>query len=104
MAEPETAEMLGLTLSEITPDLIEELGLPEGMSGLVVMDVDAMSDAAAKGIAVGDVITEAGQQAVMSVADFEDRLTEARDAGRRSILLLVRRGGDPRFVAVTIDD
>jgi len=52
---------------------------------------------------VGDVITEAGQQKVMRVKDLQDRVEEARDAGRKSLLLLIRRGGDPRFVALGID-
>jgi len=34
--------------------------------------------------------------------DLEDRVSEAKDAGRKSILLLIRRGGDPRFVALSI--
>ena len=29
---------------------------------------------------------------------------EAQDAGRRSLLLLVRREGEPRFVALTLED
>jgi len=40
---------------------------------------------------------------VISIADFEERITEAKDAGRKSLLLLVRRGGDPRFVALVLD-
>jgi serine protease Do len=52
----------------------------------------------------GDVITEAGQQPVERLKDLEDRVTEARDAGRKSLLLLVRRAGDPRFVALSVDE
>ena len=64
--------------------------------------VDPASEAAGKGVMPGDVIVEAGQQKVVTLSDLEDRLTEARDAGRKSILLLVRREGDPRFVALAI--
>ena len=31
-------------------------------------------------------------------------IEEAREAGRKSLLLLVRRGGDPRFVALGLED
>ncbi len=51
----------------------------------------------------GDVIVEAGQQPVVKLSDLQDRVTEAKDAGRKSILLLVRREGDPRFVALSIE-
>jgi serine protease Do len=102
-AAPETAEVLGLTLSAITPELAEQFAIAE-TEGLVVTEVDPMSDAATKGIMPGDVITEAGQQPVLTPADFTDRIGEARDAGRTSLLLLIRRAGDPRFVAVVLDD
>jgi serine protease Do len=102
--EPEEAEeksLLGLTLSEITPDLTEQYSIT-AETGLVITGIDGDSEAASKGLVEGDLITEAGQQKVMSVGDFEDRITEARDAGRKSLLLLVRRGGDPRFVALSL--
>jgi len=72
--------------------------------GLVITAINPESEAASKGLVEGDLITEAGQQKVLSVADFEARVTEARDAGRKSLLLLVRRGGDPRFVALVLDE
>jgi serine protease Do len=101
--EPETADVLGMMLSGITPELAEQFGITE-TEGLVVMAVDAASDAAAQGIAPGDVITEAGQQPVLTAEDFTARIEEAREAGRSSLLLLIRRAGDPRFVAVVLDE
>ena len=35
--------------------------------------------------------------------DLEDRVAEAKAAGRKSLLLLIRRGGDPRFVALSVE-
>ncbi len=101
-AEPKTADMLGLTLMPLTDDLAEGLGMSVGDKGLVISKVDVASEAYTKGLRDGDVITEAGQQTVATLKDMEDRLSEAKDAGRKSLLLLVRHGGDPRFVALTI--
>ncbi|MFQ1702553.1 Do family serine endopeptidase [Loktanella agnita] len=100
--EPAQAEVLGLTLSEITTDLSEQFGLT-AEEGLVITAIDPDSEAASKGLVEGDVITEAGQQAISTVADLETRIADATEAGRKSILLLVRRGGDPRFVALSLD-
>jgi serine protease Do len=102
-AGPDNADMLGLSFSVITPELAEMYGIAE-TEGLVVTSVDPMSDAAAKRLMPGDVITEAGQQPVLTVSDLTDRIGEARDAGRKSLLLLVRRGGDPQFVALVLGD
>ena len=96
--------MMGLTVSNITDELREQLGLPENAEGLVVADVAEDSEAYEEGLRAGDLITEAGQEKVTTVAELEARVEEAREAGRKSILLLVRRGGDPRFVALGLDN
>ena len=100
--EPQTADLLGLTLMSLTDDMTEGLGMTKGDKGLVISKVDVASEAYTKGLREGDVITEAGQQPVVALKDIQDRLSEAKDAGRKSLLLLVRHGGDPRFVALTI--
>ncbi len=102
--QPETGSVLGLQLSELTAPLRDELGLGGNEDGLVVTAVDPAAEAAEKGLQVGDVIAEAGQRPVSTPADLEDRIADARDAGRKSILLLVRRAGEPRFVALTVDE
>ncbi len=102
--EPTTTEFLGLTVSSMTDELREQLGLPSDADGLVVADVAEDSEAFEKGLRTGDIISEAGQEQVASVADLETQVEAAREAGRRSLLLLVRREGDPRFVALSLED
>lgn len=99
---PDTTNMLGMTLSEISPEMAEELGVELG-SGLVVVEVEEGSEADTKGLLAGDIITEAGQQKITGITDFEDRVAEAQEAGRKSLLLLVRRDGSPRFVALGLE-
>nr|WP_051492051.1 Do family serine endopeptidase [Roseivivax isoporae] len=101
--EPSESEVLGMTLSPITSELREQLSLGEGVTGLVVTGIDQEAEAWEKGLREGDVIAEAGQAEVQSISDLEGRITEARDAGRRSLLLLVRRDGNPRFVALSLE-
>ncbi len=100
--EPTEKDLLGLTVTAITDDLRDELGLGDDLEGLVVSDVDEAATAFDKGLRPGDVITEAGQRKVLTVDDLEDRITETREAGRNSILLLVRREGSPMFVALPV--
>jgi serine protease Do len=96
------AQVLGMTLVPLTDDMVAGLGLDPGTRGLVVKEMDATSEAYTKGMREGDVITEAGQQKVERLQDLQDRVSEAQDAGRKSLLLLVRREGDPRFVALSV--
>ncbi|HEY9038939.1 MAG TPA: DegQ family serine endoprotease [Roseovarius sp.] len=100
--EPET--MMGLTLSPLDDELRAQLELADSITGLVVRDIDPLSEAYEKGLRAGDVITEAGQQSLTTIDDLEDRVADAREAGRKSLLLLVRSGGQPRFVALSLED
>ena len=103
--EPEVAEpsnILGMTLSELTPELEEQFSI-SGVTGLVITQIDPASDAASKGLVAGDIIVEAGRVAVTTVAQFEEQIEAAKEAGRKSLLLLLRRGGDPRFEALVLE-
>lgn len=104
LPEPSSAEILGLTLIPLTDELRSELNIPSSTGGLVIEAVDPASDAAAKGLMPGDVITEVAQQHVRSVEDFQARVVADVEAGQKSILLLIRRDGNPRFVALSLDE
>ena len=101
--EPMEKEILGLTVTPLTDEMRGELGVADDQDGLVVSGVDETSKAYEKGLRAGDVLTEASHQKLRTIADFETRIEEVREAGRKSVLLLVRRGGEPRFVALSIE-
>jgi serine protease Do len=103
--EPEpSGEILGLTVAPLTDEMRESLDAQGVSGGLVIEAVDAASDAASKGLQMGDIITEVAQQPVRSVADFQERVDAAEEAGQKSILLLIRRAGNPRFVALALPE
>lgn len=100
-ARPE--EVLGLSLRAPNKTEREAAGLSEDKAGLFVTNVKAGSDAAQKGVAAGDILLEAAQKPLTSVGDLQARIEEAKEAGRKSLLLLVRRGADARFLALSIE-
>ena len=104
-AEPAraTIDSIGLSLAGLDDDLRLEFGLTEDAVGVLVTEVDETSAAGEKGIRVGDLIVEVGQEPVNSPAQVAARVKEAQDADRRSVLLLVNRDGERRFVAVRVD-
>ncbi len=103
-AEPPADDkaVLGMTVSVVTDALREQLSLDRETEGIVVTAIDDGSDAFAKGMREGDVIVEVGQEAVSTPKEMQDRIDAAESAGRNSILLLVRRDGQPRFVALNL--
>ena len=102
--EPVEKEVLGMTVAVLDDALRTELGLDESASGLVIKSIADGTDAASKGLQAGDLIVEAGQQSISTLAELEAQIAEAKDAGRKSFLMLVRRQGDPRFVALSLSE
>ncbi|NQW09324.1 MAG: DegQ family serine endoprotease [Alphaproteobacteria bacterium] len=94
---------LGLGLGTLTPQLRGEYSLKDGVDGVVVTAVDENGPAAEKGIKPGDVIVEVSQNEVKSPSDVEKGVQAARDKDRQSVLLLIDRQGEMRFVALRIN-
>lgn len=100
VAKPKTEEYLGMQLASINEALRRELSLSTETSGLVVISVKPNSPAAESGLRRTDVIVEAHQQSVSSVADFRKAIETARKAGRKNALLRVSRSGQMQFVTI----
>ena len=93
---------LGMKLLTINAETRTQLNLPEDLNGVAVLDVAETSDAFEKGIRAGDVIVEAGRTKVTDVNDISDIFENAISSGRKSILLLVQRGDNSRFVGLSL--
>ena len=95
-------EALGLVLSSITTASRTDFELAEDIQGVLITGVAADSAAAEKGLRPGDVILEVSQEKVSTPAQVAAKVQEAEQADRRSVLLLVDRSGELRFVAVRV--
>ncbi len=104
-AKPDITDVkgLGIGLAAITPDMRDTYKVPKDVKGAMVASVDPNSDAAAKDIEVGDVISEVDQVNVSSPAEAVKDIAAAKKAGHASVLLFVSRGGDMRFVALKFE-
>jgi serine protease Do len=100
---PGSVKALGLSLSNLTPELRERFSLAEDTAGVVVTDVVQDSAASEKGLKAGDVIVEVAQEEVKNPGQITAKIDDAKKAGRKSVLLLVDRQGDLRFVALKLD-
>jgi serine protease Do len=101
--EQSDAPKLGLMLGQLTPEARQQFELPVETQGVVVTDVQPGSPAAEKGLQPGDVIVEANRKHVSDPKAVADAVREAAKRGDDTILLLVQRDGQNRFVAVGLE-
>jgi serine protease Do len=90
-------EKLGLTVQTLTPEIAQNLGVPE-LKGVVVTAVESGSSAEDAGLRRGDIILEVNRQAIEDVDDYRKAL-RASEKGK-NVLLLVRRGDNTIFLAL----
>ena len=88
--------LLGMSVREINPELVQALGLTED-KGVLILSVEPGSIADTAGLARGDVIKEINRRPVITMADFQDAL---KKAPAENILLLVTRGRTSLWVVV----
>ena len=101
--EASDAPKLGLMLSQLTPEAREQFELPADAEGVLVTDVRPGSPAAEKGLQRGDVIVQADRKQVSDPKAVADAVREAAERGEDTVLLLVQRDGQNRFVAVGLE-
>jgi len=89
--------MQGVEVQNLTPDILQQLGLSSDTKGVVVANVASGSAAELAGLRRGDVIEQVNRHPVDSVSQYE---REIRMAGDQAIVLLVNRGGSTAFVVV----
>ncbi len=92
--------VLGLGVRDVDADTRKMFGIPENINGVVIIAVEPEGEAADKPLRKGDVITAVNQENVVSVQDIVRLVDAAKDAKRKSVLLLVSRGADSLFIAV----
>ncbi|WP_211111490.1 Do family serine endopeptidase [Azospirillum brasilense] len=100
----DTKQVLGLTLSQLTPGLRDSFSINPDVEGVVVTEVGDASAASERGIEAGDVIVEAGQEPVKTPEDLNRLVDDARSQGRKTVLMLLSRDGDLRYVPMPIED
>ncbi len=85
-APPKPAEevkmgRLGMKVAEITPEVASLFGLPAGLKGVVVTDLDPAGDAARAGLAPGDVIIKINLAPIRNLQEYQ-AAAQALQAGK----------------------
>ena len=94
----ETIKRLGLAVSELSKEELQDLQVP---GGLLVQEVKG-SAARAVGLQRGDVVLAIGNMQIHSLKQFNEILKQVPKG--RNVALLVRRGDSTSYIAIKLDE
>lgn len=94
--------VFGMALAPINREIRQTYRIPETVGGLFVLDVQDIGIAAERGIQAGDVLVDANQEPLDSIAKLEGVFKAAKADKREYVLLRVMRRGDARFVTLPV--
>ncbi|MCC3305517.1 DegQ family serine endoprotease [Sneathiella sp. HT1-7] len=96
-------DLLGMELAAIDDAAREQFNISPDLNGVLVTDVDPDSEAAEKGIRAGDVVAEAQLEPVSNPEQMKERIAEIKATDKKSVLLLLKRGDNSRFIALKLN-
>jgi serine protease Do len=94
-----SGRVMGMTLAELSSDMRRRFQIDPDVKGLVVVSVDAGSDASGK-VQPGDVVVEMAFEPVETVGEAQALAMRAERNQGRAVLLYINRGGDMTFRSV----
>jgi serine protease Do len=96
---PETLEKLGLVVQNLTDDLAKQYGY-EGLTGIIVTQVEPGSIAELAGITPGALIMEVNRKPVENTKSFKQAMEDA--AKEDAVLLRIKQGQAAVFVVLKL--
>ncbi len=95
-----TVTILGLSLAELDATIKKGDSFNANVKGLLIVEITAKSEAAEKGLVVGDVILSANQIPVVSMDDLK-KIVEDAKKNKKKLFLFVKRGDANYAVALS---
>jgi serine protease Do len=103
-AEPsrddDTAERLGISVSELSPQIRQMFGLDDEVAGIVITRVQPVSPAADQGLRRGDVILEANGEIIESVDRLKEIVSDVDAGGYLRLYVQRPQAGGRSFFAI----
>jgi serine protease Do len=94
---------LGVTLSALSAEAKQHFNLSDDDIGVLIVDVMRNSPAAKIGLKRGDIISRVGQTKVTKPEEVVSEIKRAARGEDKTVLLLIKRNGINRFVAVPLE-
>ena len=95
-------EYAGMSFTDLTNEIRKRFDLSDESIGVVVVGVNDNSPAAERGIKPGDIIQKVDQVDINTSNEILKVVDEAKNKKKSSILFLIKRGLNVRFIALPI--
>ncbi len=92
---------IGIEVSDLTPDIRQQINVPDHVHGVVVQSVRPASPADDAGIQPGDVILEVNRKTAESVSQFANEMHQSKDG--KDLLMLVWSKGNASYRTIHLD-
>jgi len=89
-------DLFGFKLKQMDSDIARRLGYPEGIKGLVVLDIESGSPASTTDARHGDLLIEVNRHKIATIEAYQHYLKQIKKGGL--VQLLIRRGNTNVFV------
>ena len=96
-------EYAGMSFTDLTNEIRKRFDLSDESIGVVVVGVNDNSPAAERGIKPGDIIQKVDQVDINTSKEILKVVDEAKNKKKSSILFLIKRGLNVRFIALPIN-
>jgi serine protease Do len=95
-------DIMGAYVSKLNSELREKYNIKKSVDGLIIIKLQRNAIWYSRGLKVGDVLISANQQEVLSPEHLENLIKAAKKENKKTILVLVYRGGVQLFVPLPI--
>ena len=85
----QTTSRLGVSVTDLTPEISRRFGLEDNETGVFVTEVDSGSKGDRAGIQAGDIIKEVNRKIIKNQRDYTQQLKKAKSSS--SIMFLIKR-------------
>jgi serine protease Do len=100
---PTLYDSVGIEVGALDDNLRAKYGVMPETNGVIITKVDPKSDSSKQGLVEGLVISEVTQQPIGTVAELEQKVDSAREAGRPTVLFKITGPtGQSRYVGVKL--
>ncbi len=96
-------EAFGITVRELTVDVLQARNLPVGTSGVVVAEMENSGWTQVGGVRPGDIILRINRTPILDLESFEAMMLQLRRERAREAYFFVQRNVETRFLKVRTD-